>query len=124
MAKGLLEGSKMKYAEAKAQYRGHVALISMLTGTLTFVLGGIALKTLWLWFAVPLGVPAISFWHAMGLNGLVAAFRFHGINPLEARLKQEFIEEMELSAKLVNDLTPIFFYALALGFGWLCHYQM
>lgn len=36
--------------------------------------GGFVAATLWGWFVVPLGAPAISFWHAAGLGALVSVF--------------------------------------------------
>lgn len=30
-------------------------------------LSGVAAMLLWQWFVVPLGVPALGFWHALGL---------------------------------------------------------
>lgn len=45
---------------------------------MTFVLGplfavfeGFALKTLWAWFLVPLGLPAIGLAHAVGVAALI-----------------------------------------------------
>ena len=40
----------------------------------TFFSGFVILK-LWTWFMVPLGLPAIAFYHAIGLDMLFAAFK-------------------------------------------------
>lgn len=39
---------------------------------------GLAILKLWTWFMVPLGLPAIALYHAIGLDMLFAAFK--GIN--------------------------------------------
>lgn len=36
------------------------------------VTNGLATMWLWQWFAAPLGVPAIGFWHAIGITILAA----------------------------------------------------
>lgn len=36
--------------------------------------GGFVAATLWGWFMVPLGVMAISFWHAVGLAALLNVY--------------------------------------------------
>ena len=36
---------------------------------------GFAILKLWTWFMVPLGLPAIAFYHAIGLDMLFAAFK-------------------------------------------------
>ncbi|MEN6549980.1 MAG: hypothetical protein ABFE07_28385 [Armatimonadia bacterium] len=40
----------------------------------SMLLGGWILRTMWGWFIVPLGAPAISLWHAMGLFLTVRLF--------------------------------------------------
>jgi len=37
-------------------------------------LRGFALKCMWGWFVMPLGVMALSFWHALGLSVTLLAF--------------------------------------------------
>lgn len=38
------------------------------------LLHGLVLSYLWLWFAVPLGVPALNLWHACGVAALLSLF--------------------------------------------------
>lgn len=38
---------------------------------MSMALHGWVCATLWGWFVVPLGMPPITFWHAVGLSGFV-----------------------------------------------------
>lgn len=40
---------------------------ALLAMALTLPFRAYVMLTIWEWFVVPLGVPAIGFWHAMGL---------------------------------------------------------
>ena len=40
-------------------------------------LEGIVLYYLWEWFVVPLGMPQLKFWHALGLGLLVHYLTYH-----------------------------------------------
>lgn len=42
----------------------------------SIILGAYVLKTLWWWFVVPLGVPAVGMAHAYGLSTIVALMRY------------------------------------------------
>lgn len=46
-----------------------LVFIVAVVGSSTF--GGFVFAKLWLWFVVPLGVPAIGMWHAAGLASFV-----------------------------------------------------
>jgi hypothetical protein len=54
-----------------------VVIVSILNVILFFMstfIGGLMLVLLWGWFAVPLGLPAIGIFHALGLGFLVSGF--------------------------------------------------
>ncbi|WP_413460726.1 hypothetical protein [Herbaspirillum huttiense] len=78
---------------------------------------GYVASTLWGWFIVPLGVSAITYWHAVGLSAVVGVFfggsfslRSDGESPVEAAF------EDILKAALV----PLF----CLGIGWVAKQYM
>lgn len=61
-----------KEESAEAALTG--CLITLLTLPIGVVVKAIALRSLWLWFVVPLGLPPISAPHAFGLAILFAVF--------------------------------------------------
>ena len=42
--------------------------IQLLISVLIFLFCGFAIKYMWLWFVTPLGLPAITFAHAIGID--------------------------------------------------------
>ena len=58
--------------EAKTIAIGCLAII--IVTPFAIMLRGFVLTRLWLWFLVPLGLPAIGLWHAYGLSILIALF--------------------------------------------------
>jgi hypothetical protein len=67
--------------------------------------------TLWGWFFVPLGVPAIGVWHAFGIAALVGLLK--GVQA--RKLESTTVERLTFGI-----LAPAF----ALGFGWLAKVNM
>jgi hypothetical protein len=87
-------------------------IIGFLALPFLMALKAVVVRDLWLWFVVPLGVAALSFWHAMGLSSLVALLT-HQI------AKSEFEdEEHGWAFRLV---TLVIAYLFAWGLGWLIH---
>lgn len=80
--------------------------------------GGYVAATLWGWFVVPLGVMAISYWHAVGLTCVMAAFA--GVKSDEDTEDSESIGEGVAKATFKGALIP----ALLLGMGWVAHNYM
>jgi len=67
---------------------------------------------LWGWFVVPLGLPAITFWHAVGLDlfvGMVAAF----MAPRRPDDQRDYAEDMAWSA------VKIIIAPFAVGVAWI-----
>ncbi len=79
---------------------------------------GYVAATLWGWFVVPLGVVAISYWHAVGLVCVAAAFI--GIKSDEDIAASDSLGEGVAKACVKSFLMP----ALVLCIGWLVHSQM
>jgi hypothetical protein len=50
---------------------GSEASLAAVCGMAAVVLSGFALSDVWGWFVVPLGVPAIGFYQALGLHVMV-----------------------------------------------------
>ena len=93
------------------------ALLGLLFMPVVLVSRAYALVTLWGWFVVPLGLQALSLWHAAGLLGLAGfvSFRLH-----DAKAANERPEGVTHTAHaLVSGLAHLFVVACALGFGWL-----
>lgn len=89
-----------------------------------FILGGYAVSMLWLWFAVPLGLPAIGIAQAIGINILVASLA----NTTGLSLALQSIKEIlkgdqkdsKLSRQEIKYLISIFLLpAFELGIGFL-----
>lgn len=43
-------------------------IVSLLLMFPLMALKAVVVRDLWLWFIVPLGLPALTFWHAFGLS--------------------------------------------------------
>lgn len=75
--------------------------------------GGYQLVLSWNWFAVPLGMPAITFAHACGLSLLVGVFK-------EVKKNEE--DERDLSVILWSTTIQIATrFAVCVGLGWAIH---
>lgn len=48
-----------------------LALMLLVLGIPLALLNGWVISWLWLWFLVPLGIPAIGVVHAMGISGII-----------------------------------------------------
>jgi hypothetical protein len=71
-------------------------------------------KVLWYWFAVPLGVPPIGFWHAMGLGSLVFVFSASLVKPHKAAGEKKSTKDLVAEFLAYALLLP----SLLLGLGW------
>jgi len=85
-------------------------LILFLYSCLSMLVGGVGLAFLWKWFITPLGVPAISIIHAIGI-ALTVSFLTAVRDP-----KREFKSETVTFS--------IVFSLVALFFGYLVHLGM
>lgn len=97
------------------------AVIGLTVTTIPLILGvailGIFWRTWWLypawaWFAVPIGAPAISFWHFAGLITFVSMLTAHTDNYKETR-------QIDWTKVVISWLAPIITWALLwLMAGW------
>lgn len=105
---------------------GRAALIvSIINFILYFVatfFGGYTLMVLWGWFAVPLGLPAIGIFHALGLGFLVSTF-MSGAYLLLAWIKTSIDGEQSKLEKIlqrtITSLMSIVQYAFTLLGGFI-----
>ena len=93
---------------------GKIIAIIVLTALSIFV-GAWAFSTLFGWFLVPLGLPAIGYAHAYGLM-LMTSF-------LKMRPKDfdtsDTTERKSFGEHVARLFVYIFFYLVAVGMGWL-----
>jgi len=88
----------------------------------SYALKGWAWLMLWGWFVQPLGAPAVTYWHALGLALVASLFMSNSSSPIEtARIKKD------LGAKRVMQLAPeiawitIARWPVVVLLGWLVH---
>jgi len=93
------------------------ALFGICTTLLLFIFwGAYVASVLWGWFAVPLGVKPITYWHAVGLWCLLAAF----IGLRSDDDKDQTMAYTAWKSAGMNVAMP----AVLLAFGWLAKSQM
>jgi hypothetical protein len=90
-----------------------LALVVLSGFGLGFV-GAFVLRDLWLWFMVPLGLPALSLMHAMGLDLL-------GQFVVMTRMSMEYESTAGLPKSIVKGLFVTLFIWVA---GFVTHYFM
>lgn len=93
---------------------GKILAITVLT-ILSIFVGAWAFSTLFGWFLVPLGLPAIGYAHAYGLM-IVASFlkmRPKDFDTSDTKERKSFDEHV------TRFFMYIFFYLVAVGAGWL-----
>ena len=94
---------------------GHRFIIGLLTAPPLALLRGWAVMTLWAWFVVPLGAPALTIWHAVGVSLIVGLLTY--------QVQYEPADE-------ANELfwtrfsTAILAPLICVGWGWLWHWAM
>jgi hypothetical protein len=94
----------------------------------TSIFSGYAVSTLWEWFVVPLGVPSIGLFHAIGLVVLGTVFTM-GITQVLAILNMNTSEnvspeESYTRLNVVLGFVGIMLPAIALGSGYICKILM
>ena len=93
-------------------------VISLVTFVINLFWGGFVAATLWGWFAVPLGAPSITFWHAAGLGALLSVF-------LGSRGMPPVPDKSEAGAMmLLGFLYSVFVPLFGLAAGWVAHANM
>jgi len=85
-------------------------LFKFLWSLVAVSISGLCLALLWKWFVTPLGVPAISVVHAIGINFILTTVR--GVSDPKKQIKFETITY------------SILFNLVGLFFGYLIHLVM
>lgn len=87
---------------------------------------GFVLSQTWLWFVVPLGVPAINKWHALGLV-LVAGWPLIPVITKLDAIKEPWWKNLEsdevvagiYDRMLISAIITSMLWGLAYGYHWL-----
>lgn len=79
--------------------------------------GGYVASTLWAWFLVPLGVKAITYWHAAGISALLGVF-------LGSRGLRENKKESLTDSAWFGLFSGLIIPLLCLGIGWIAKLNM
>lgn len=88
-----------------------IIVILVLT-VLSVLAGAWALSTLWAWFIVPIGFPAIGWAHAYGIMMLLNLFKLKA-SDFDTKIDTGFEESIK------RLLFFILTYTIAVGFGWI-----
>lgn len=82
--------------------------------------GGYVCSTLWAWFIVPLGAPAISYLHAVGIGTVLSSFLgARGLPSDHDNSDEAFIRSM-----IRGFFYGLFIPAFSLAIGWVIHVNM
>lgn len=95
--------------------------LTILLGIPTALIGGWALSELWGWFIVPLGAPAISVIHAVGLK-LTIGFVTFKMKDLDEDRDKDFDEMVK--AMFLRTIQSVCISLLIVGLGYCWHYFM
>lgn len=81
------------------------------------VLGGIVVKLLWGWFIVPLGVPGLSLFHAMGIMLLVGFLTYRKADQeIELKTKDKLDEALARVLSLLGERIMLVVFTISLGY--------
>lgn len=86
-------------------------LTRILLGIILMLLSGLTIMWLWGWYIVPLGLPAISFVHALGLDLFISFVVTTQVNTQENQFWTHFI-------------FGVTFAVMTAFLGWVFHFAM
>lgn len=89
------------------------AIVSILLALPVSIWAAWVEKTLWYWFAVPLGLPAIGMAHAYGLSALLVCIT-GGISAALFRKNDDTSPSTRMVALAIG-------FAICLGCAWVAH---
>lgn len=78
------------------------------------IIGAWAFSTLWGWFIVPLGFPALSWAHAYGVMLVVGILK-----PKNKDFKSTVGEKRDFSDFVLEFINYLLIYTVAVGMGWV-----
>jgi hypothetical protein len=100
------------------------AILRLITSIVVLPFSGWAGAHLWTWFVVPLGVPAITWWHFAGLRTVYVLFTLQLSSDLEMAEEEDFrrankeTEAWRGWRRIVAECVAV---AVVLLFGWGFH---
>ena len=86
-------------------------LLMVIGFIICFLIRGIVLVTLWKWFIVPFGIMPITFWHGLGIAGIIGYLTYHQTPKKEDK-------DVDFSRAILISIT---FSIITLFFGWIFH---
>lgn len=92
--------------------RGVLIVLSIVVFTLSILLSGFTVSTLWGWFVVPLGMQAIGVAHGVGLSVFISYF---GLNGYQMWVKKQTDKRSEIAKTAYAFSIP----ATSLFIGWV-----
>lgn len=90
-----------------------LVLMVLFSSCIYFVWVGYCASLLWAWFIVPLGLPFLTLWQAVGI--MIVASVFNPEHPYVVVKFTEQNEEFKLKAAVSQFLNP----GLLVVFGWM-----
>lgn len=90
-------------------------LVTFVSGMILSLSRAYSAKVLWYWFAVPLGLRPIGFWHAMGLATLTYVFTARIVELHKPAGEEKSTKELVADHVAHAILLPVFL----LGLGWI-----
>ncbi len=94
------------------------AMLSLASG---FAVAGVGVK-LWVWFLVPIGVPAVTLWHLLGLMLLVQMAFTGGLSDRSLKSALDKKNNVSPETQVAFAVTRALCALLILGIGYL--YQL
>lgn len=92
--------------------------ILLINFPLGILLHGLVMQAYWQWFIVPLGMPVIGFWHALGFAAFVGYLTF--ALPKDDDSKDKPLKDVAIRSFFIVVCKAGLFY----GFGWAYHALM
>jgi hypothetical protein len=93
-----------------------ICILALVSVVVTSVFAGFVFVTLWGWFAVPFGLPAIGIFQSLGIMTLFGMFLVPMGTQLALKAEKEQTQAVTLA---VAFLARMFAYALVLLSGWV-----
>lgn len=117
-----IENLKEQYSEeTMATAAGIMSIFNAILFFASAFIGGLTLVLLWGWFVVPLGLPAIGIFHALGLGFLVSGFMSGAYSALGLLVSNTFNGEDKIDTVMRSTVIrlgqiTVYFYLMLGGF--------
>jgi hypothetical protein len=92
--------------------------ITFALSLLSLVLTALALRVIWNWHVVPLGLPAITTWHALGLSAGKSAL-FYALEPADFSTMGKWSDEQFHHYLISCPLIQVAMLGLFVAVAWI-----